>query len=268
VPNTATADEGAGVVFYKGCDDIVSTGNGWNWNSNLENGARYRIVANPKDPQARTYPIDVTLETLPELPVVTIAAATPATLTWAPRGFAAFQGTNSFRVERADNVPTGTPPVDGPGQTWTSLGNVTAPTVTFTDGTAAAATKYFYRVTGTSTINSLTNTSAAVRNFPASPTVSFPAANLTATALRVTWGAATLATTYDVQRAPNVPAGTPPVDGPGTYASVGTVPSTATALQLDVTGLTTGTKYWFRVVATNGNNNTSTTGAGRSVTTP
>lgn len=271
VPNTATGDEGAGVVFYKGCDDITSTGTGWNWNANLEAGARYHITANVKDPQGRSYPIDVTLETLPELPQAAISAtaATSTTLDWSPFGFAAFSGTSNHKVERFDNVPAGTPPVDAPGRTPTVLATPTPATLTFTDATAATGTKYWYRVSAVSTINGLENPSDMLPNFPASPAVAFNAVD--ATGVTVEWPADAngMATTFAVQQAPNVPAGTPPVDAPGTYTTIGNVaPSGDDTEIFVVTGLTAQTTYWFRVVATNANNSTVTTGAGASVRTP
>jgi hypothetical protein len=65
----------------------------------------------------------------------------------------------------------------------------------------------------------------------------------------VNWAAATcsVATTqYILERAPNVPTGTPPVDAPGTFAAINGTPSTA--LTFTDVG-TPGTIYWYRVKA-------------------
>jgi hypothetical protein len=52
-------------------------------------------------------------------------------------------------VERAPNAPTGTPPVDQAGTfaVVSPAGGVAG--LTFADNTVTAATKYWYRVTGT-----------------------------------------------------------------------------------------------------------------------
>lgn len=79
---------------------------------------------------------------------------------------------------------------------------------------------------------------------------------VTATSVVVNWAAAECgvagSTVYHVERAPNVPTGTPPVNAPGTFAPVcgGTgQPACPTALTFTDTGLTTATVYWYRVTA-------------------
>ncbi len=78
----------------------------------------------------------------------------------------------------------------------------------------------------------------------------------------VDWTAVANATSYDVQRAPNVPAGTPLVDAAGTYAAVATG---LTALTYTDT-VAAGT-YWYRIVA-HGANGTSTPGLEAKVVVP
>lgn len=72
---------------------------------------------------------------------------------------------------------------------------------------------------------------------PGTPTF----ANVAATSVTVNWDPPCAAvTTYDVQRAPDVSG------APGTFANVATG---LTVLTFDDTGLTTGSRYWYRVIA-------------------
>lgn len=143
VPNTAISTEGAGVVFYQGCDDISSTGTGWNDNSVMTEGANYHITANVKDKQGRSYPLDITVLTLGPANTLALGAATASSqvLTWDAVAFDA-----TYDVQRAPNAPTGTPATDAPG-TFANLAGATGLTVlTFTDNTVASGTKYWYRI--------------------------------------------------------------------------------------------------------------------------
>lgn len=155
VPNTAISTEGAGVVFYQGCDDISSTGTGWNDNSVLSDGANYHITANVKDKQGRSYPIDVTVLTQPGDNVLVLGTATAASqpLTWD-----LVDGTATYDVQRAPNAPTGTPPADAPGAFANLAAGTGLTTAAFTDATVTTGTKYWYRIVSHSA-NGLTRTS-------------------------------------------------------------------------------------------------------------
>ncbi len=93
---------------------------------------------------------------------------------------------------------------------------------------------------------------------PAAPTLT-PSTGSVA----VAWTAVLNATSYDVQRAPNVPAGTPPVNASGTYANVATG---LTAVTYTDTPVATGT-YWYRIVA-HGANGTVSNGGEAMVVVP
>ncbi|HSJ07366.1 MAG TPA: fibronectin type III domain-containing protein [Longimicrobiales bacterium] len=79
---------------------------------------------------------------------------------------------------------------------------------------------------------------------------------LSPTAARVTWDGVTGATGYEIERAEGA-AG-------GTFTSVGTASSTT----LDVTGLTTGGQYRFRVTATAGTNRSTASNPSSAFTVP
>lgn len=96
----------------------------------------------------------------------------------------------------------------------------------------------------------------------------------TATSTTVNWTTSecgvTGSTTYLVERAPNVPTGTPPVNAPGTFAGLcgGTAqPACSTALTFPDSGLTTGTIYWYRVTARSSGGVAGAPSAAASVTT-
>lgn len=146
VPNSAVSTEGAGVVFYQGCNDISSTGNSttlgdWNSNSVMSEGANYHITANVKDKQGRSYPLDITVLTLGPANTIALGAATATSqvLTWDAVAFDA-----TYDVQRAPNVVTAG--ADGAG-TYANLAGATGLTaLTFTDTTVASGTKYWYRI--------------------------------------------------------------------------------------------------------------------------
>lgn len=102
---------------------------------------------------------------------------------------------------------------------------------------------------------------------PAPSTPTFPAANITDTGVRVTWGAVFGTQTWTVERADDL-AGAP---DPGTWATVASFsaipvpPATSVPRQYNDTGLTPATTYWYRVTATSWTY--STTSAAASVTT-
>ncbi|HEU4382398.1 MAG TPA: fibronectin type III domain-containing protein [Anaeromyxobacteraceae bacterium] len=158
----------------------------------------------------------------------------------------------TYTLQRAPNVPTGTPPVDAPG-TWADIATGLTAT-TYHDSGLTAGAVYWYRVRAVTTTafpgpysDQRTQKPAA----PAAPTFT----NFTATTLTVNWTATASAVTYNVQRAPDN-AGVP-----GTWADVATG---LTGLTFNDTGLTTGSKYWYRTVAVNPYG--STTGAQASTT--
>jgi fibronectin type 3 domain-containing protein len=129
------------------------------------------------------------------------------------------------------------------GTGYTSVGTVTAPTVTFLDTAATNGTKYYYVVTASNTLcTSPASTEASatpVCTPPAVPTVTAAADN-TNGHINVSWGIVTGATGYTVSRG---------TSGSGPFTAVSTNQTAAT--YTDSTGLTAGTVYYYVVSASN-----------------
>ena len=146
---------------------------------------------------------------------------------------------SGFRIKRADSVA-------GP---FLSVGTVGADATSFQDTGLTDGTIYFYEVqsynaAGGSGFNEIISvTTAGVNpNTPASPT-SLTGSNGTPTTVDLTFtDLATNETAYQVEQATSI-------DGP--FAVIATLPADSTTYT--ATGLTTGTVYYFRVRALNGN---------------
>jgi fibronectin type 3 domain-containing protein len=249
VPNTAVTTEGAGVVFYQGCNDISSTGTGFNDNSIMQNGARYHITANVKDKQGRIYPLDLTVETLPGAHTLTKGAttATSQVLTWT-----AIQGDQTYDVQRAPDNGS-----NAAGTYATLAGAAGLIALTYTDATPVTGTKYWYRLV-THSANGLSRNSAGISNAPGATTLTIGTA--TATSVPLSWTAVTDAATYTVQRAPDA------AGAAGTYADLAAGTGLTATTFTDAT-VATGTKYWYRIVSV-GPNGVTTASTGKTVTTP
>lgn len=135
----------------------------------------------------------------------------------------------------------------------------------FTDGTVAASTKYWYQVLATDSAGTpatVTSVGFTVTTPSASPVTaqgitfaSIAATTLTANTTVATGGTAPY--TYQFQRAPDS------AGSAGTYANIGTNTS---AVTINDTGLTASTAYWYRVIVTD-NVAATSTGTGSTVTT-
>ncbi len=195
---------------------------------------------------------------------VTTPLSGPAAPTFTNVGFAfltvnwtAVSTETGYYVEQADNVfgvNGGFAPLNG-----------TALPLTPTSYTATGlspGTAYWFRV---DTANATGISAGAPALAPATATVPTPTfTNVTATTLTVNWTAVAGAATYNVQRAPNV-AGVPPApDTPGTWATIATGVAATTFAD---TGLTTATKYWYRIVTVSTAPAATATGSSASVTT-
>jgi fibronectin type 3 domain-containing protein len=130
------------------------------------------------------------------------------------------------------------------GTGYTSVGTVTAPTVTFLDTAATNGTKYYYVVTASNTLctspGSTEVSATPVCTPPAVPTGVAATANNSNGNIGVSWGTVTDATGYTVSRG-NALA------GPFTAVSTNQTAATYT----DSTGLVAGTVYYYVVSASN-----------------
>ena len=199
----------------------------------------YRVIAtNSSGPSPASAVVSATTKPLPPAtpanPAASALSASQISVTWSG-------GETGFTVQRS---PNGT-------DSWTTAGTTAQGVTSFTDTGLAGATTYYYRVLATnsggssapSTVVSATTPSGA----PAAPT-GLRAAALSPSSVSLDWGAATGATSYQVQRSP---------DGSTGWTTLGTV---GTAGYTD-TGLTAATTYWYRVIAVNTSGNSAPSGS-------
>jgi fibronectin type 3 domain-containing protein len=157
--------------------------------------------------------------------------STTAALSWtgsssgAPTSYSVYRGTKSD------------------GEATVAVGTTNGATTTFTDTGLHNGTTYFYNVAANNAVgvspdsNEVTTAPASMPTVPAAPT------GLTATpangSVALRWTASTGATSYSVYR------------GTSAGGEGATAIGTSTSATFSDTGLTNGTKYYYRVTATN-----------------
>jgi chitodextrinase len=174
--------------------------------------------------------------TAPASVAASAQGSTSVLLSWDPSA-----GATAYLVQRA-------PDAGGAPGAWGSSTSVAASP--HTDTGLAASTTYWYRVAATGSGGDSTFSSPVSAttqppgggggSSPATPT-GVAALSLSASAVRVSWDAATGATFYAVQRAPDA------AGSPGTW---GASTDVAASPHTD-SGLAASTTYWYRVSASN-----------------
>lgn len=165
---------------------------------------------------------------LPEYSSFAASATTPTqtTLTWS-----GITGSSAHTLKKSTNYDMSSPSTVYTGALLTS--NATGLT---------AGTTYYFQVTASGTDKVSSSSSIIKVSTQLAAPGSFTASAVTATTMTLTWNAVTGASGYLVERATNA----------GFSTGLTTV-YTGTALTTPVTGLTTGTTYYFRVKATSTN---------------
>ncbi len=251
-PQAPTPGEGASVIIFLGPTATPPSG----WNDALPvpaSGTATTTVqasgtAHDKDGTAA--PFVVTVSILPDP-----APSTPAFSGFTPTGLtvdwsSACVPVNNYDLQRADDVA-------GAAGTYATI--TTTAATTFGDTGLTTGNRYWYRVVANVTTpppvtatsgEAKTSTAPAV---PAAPTLTAGAAGTGS--VTVTWTAVTGATSYRVQRSlDNV-----------TFVNVAT---NLTTLTYTNTGLTSGTPYYYRIVAVNAGAVVTATGAAATSTGP
>jgi hypothetical protein len=209
----------------------------------LEPAANYVITGTVKDEAGNDLAINVAVSTMITAPAVnaTPTAAGSLTVAWTT---ISVTGT-TYQVFRAPAVQVAGKPVGifEPGDYAELATGLSVATYTDTAVSDADTVSYFYYVTATPASGS-PNDSAYASTKPAAPTVTIKAGPTPTTELVLSW-TSTNATSYVVSRA-TVEAG-PFTDLPTPAATVG-APAPITFTD---TGLTTGTKYFYKVTAKN-----------------
>jgi phosphodiesterase/alkaline phosphatase D-like protein len=168
----------------------------------------------------------------PANPAATAVSSTSIQVTWS-----ASSGATGYRVQRA-------PDASGAPGTWGAAVSDTASP--FADSGLAAGTRYWYRVAasnaaGDSAYGAAVSATTLPAPLPPATPASPAATAVSSTSIQVTWSASSGATGYKVQRAPDASG------APGTWAAAVSV---AASPFLD-SGLAAGTRYWYRVAASN-----------------
>ena len=168
--------------------------------------------------------------------VASPVSATQMTLTWTDNTTTEA----GFTVERA-------PTVSGAAGTFVAIATLAPDAVSYTDAGLTQNTRYWYRVRAFETVDVSAYSNVAnattLQTAPTAPTTLQPTA-MSATRVDLTWtDRSNNETGFSIERAPDV-AGVA-----GTYAEVATVG--ANVATYSNTGLTAGTRYWYRVAAYN-----------------
>jgi fibronectin type 3 domain-containing protein len=146
-----------------------------------------------------------------------------ATVTWSDRS----GNETGFVIQRS---------ADG-GSTWSDAGSVGAGVVTFTDSTVEGGTGYQYRVYATGSAQNSGYSNVASVNVRVATPSGLTFAAIAANAITLQWSNLSGETNFKVDRSTN---GT-------TWTQIGL--NVANDTDLDVTGLSAGTRYYFRVRA-------------------
>ncbi|HSN90498.1 MAG TPA: CxxxxCH/CxxCH domain-containing protein [Anaeromyxobacteraceae bacterium] len=181
--------------------------------------------------------VEVSVLTFPDAPGTPAFSGVTSgnvTVSWAaPAGGAA-----SYRVERAPDV------AGAPGAWQEVAAGVSSP---WSDGTVAPGTTYWYRVRGSNASGdgaysgaASVTTATTVPGAPGTPGFT----NVAQTSLRASWTAASGATSYKVERAPDASG------APGAWQEIAAGVATTSH---DDSGLSPATTYWYRVRGTNAN---------------
>jgi subtilase family serine protease len=166
--------------------------------------------------------------------------------------------TTQVNLNWTDNAANATSNViqrssDG-GATWATLATVGGSATTYSDASATAGSTYSYRVYASNgSTNSSNSNTVTVTTIPGAPQ-NVAASAVSASQINVTWSSVTGASGFRIDRS---------TDG-ATWTTVGNVGGGVTAFSN--TGLAASTKYYYRVLATNGSG-TSAASAIASATT-
>lgn len=153
-PSSPTPTEGASVAIFRA--PSPATISGWEQAGPMPASATvvtdYRFQGSVNDKEGHSVAIDVTAHVDPNPgtpgdPTFTYTATPTVEVSWTA---ADCGGAATYIVERAPNVPTGSPPVNAPG-TFAVIAPAVAG-LTYSDAAVTAGTSYWYRVTGRTAI--------------------------------------------------------------------------------------------------------------------
>jgi hypothetical protein len=246
-PAAATTNYGASIQIFRAkvseAPSFATGAAGPMRVARLEPASDYVIGGTVKDDAGNDLTVNVAVSTMITAPAVnaTPTAAGSLTVAWTT---ISVTGT-TYQVFRAPAVQVAGKPVGifEPGDYAELATGLSVATYTDTAVSDADTVSYFYYVTATPASGS-PNDSAYASTKPAAPTVTIKAGPAPTTELVLSW-TATNATSYVISRA-TVEAG-PFTDLPTLAATAG-APAPITFTD---TGLTTGTKYFYKVTAKN-----------------
>lgn len=197
----------------------------------------YRVRArNASDASAYSNAVAATTLAAPAAPTAlraTVVNSYRIDLAWTDNAV----GETGYSVERApDNAG-----VAGPYQ---QVAAIAAGSTAYSDASLTGNTTYWYRVramTATDASGYSNAVSARTPVAPATPT-GFTATTVSASRIDLAWTDVGGETSYTIDRAPDS------AGAPGTFATIATVGANVVSYR-DQTGLTSGTRYWYRIRA-------------------
>ncbi|MDO4558829.1 MAG: fibronectin type III domain-containing protein, partial [Planctomycetia bacterium] len=188
----------------------------------------YRVTASNGGGSAVSTSVNATTQAAPPLAPVGVVASvsgTQITLTWN-----AISNARSYIVERSLNGTGG----------WTQIGTSTK--ASYTDSGLGGLTTYYYRISAVNTVGTGESSSVVSGTTPEAPPAAPEGVTVTPVSgseMEITWDAVSGATTYMVERSANGRSGWIAVAG------------RTTELSVTDSGLSGGTKYYYRVTASN-----------------